>query len=66
MRAAIPDAVVAVVQLLASLRVILLNHQVAVGVVRRVEVGDDAARNSKNSHDCKKQTERKDIALWKT
>lgn len=49
-----PDAVVTTVQFLAGLRIILLNHQVAVGVMSWVEVGDNTARNSKNSHDCRK------------
>lgn len=53
------------VQFHAGLRVILLNHQVAVGVVSRIEVGDNTARNSKNSHDCGMQSQRKCIAVWK-
>lgn len=41
------------VQLPPHYSVVLLNHQVAIGVVSWVEVCDDTARNAKNPHDCK-------------
>lgn len=59
----LPDAISAQLQLLAHLVVVLLNHQVGVGVVRRVEVCDDAARDAKNAHDCGAQSDDRDTRM---
>lgn len=48
----VPYAVRAQFQLLPHFVVVLLDHQVGIGVVRRVEVCDHAARDAKNAHDC--------------
>lgn len=46
-----PYAVSAQPQLLPHFVVVLLNHQIGIRVVRRVEVRDDAAGDAKNAHD---------------
>lgn len=50
----LPYAVVAVVQLPPHFVVVLLNHQIGICVVSRVEVGDHTARNAENPHDCER------------